>query len=354
MSTSSSTITIAIDAMGGDLGVDMTIPGASRSLEKSPNTKFLLFGDEAKIRPVLSGYPALKTASEVIHTDHAISSDEKPAVALRKGRNSSMRLAINAVSDGKADCVVSAGNTGALMATAKMVLKCLPDIRRPAIASVMPTKNDTKEGRVVMLDLGANLACDSEVLVQFALLGAVYSKVVEGNTSPTVGLLNVGSEDVKGHEDLRSAAAILNRVKFAGTYHGFVEGDDIPLGTTDVVVTDGFTGNIALKTAEGVAKLSGMYMKQAFKSSLFAMIGGVFARRALMAAKAKVDPRLYNGGMFLGLDGVCVKSHGGTDEIGFANALGVAYNLADNQFNNQVAKELENLMSQESFFTPDT
>jgi glycerol-3-phosphate acyltransferase PlsX len=352
--TTSSTITIAIDAMGGDLGVNMTIPGAALALEAHPNTKFLLFGDEAKIRPVLSRYPSLKTSSEIVHTDQFITSDEKAAVALRKGRNSSMRLAINSVSEGKADCVVSAGNTGALMATAKMVLKCLPDIRRPAIASVMPTKNEKQEGRVVMLDLGANLACDSEVLVQFALLGAVYAKVVEGKKAPTVGLLNVGSEDVKGHEDLRSAAAILNRVKFAGKYYGFVEGNDIPMGTVDVVVTDGFTGNIALKTAEGVAKLSGMYMKQAFKSSPLAMLGGFLAKRAIMAAKSKVDPRLYNGGMFLGLDGVCVKSHGGTDALGFSNALGVAYNLTNNQFNDQVAKELENLMSQESFFTPDT
>ncbi|MGB1077449.1 MAG: phosphate acyltransferase PlsX [Bdellovibrionales bacterium] len=347
--SNSKKVTIAIDAMGGDLGVEMTIPGAARALEKHSNIHFMIFGDESRIRPVLSRYPTLKTSAEIIHTDQFISNREKPAVALRKGRGSSMRLAINAVHEGKADCVVSAGNTGALMAMAKMVLKCLPDIRRPAIASVMPTR----DGRVVMLDLGANLACDSEVLVQFALLGAVYSKVVDGKSNPTVGLLNVGSEDVKGHEELRTAAAVLERVSFAGKYHGFVEGDDIPMGTTDVVVTDGFTGNIALKTAEGVAKLSSMYMKDAFKSSPIAMLGGLLASCAIKRAKAKVDPRLYNGGMFLGLDGVCVKSHGGTDEVGFANALQVAYNLIDNKFNEQVAKELENLMSQESFFTSD-
>ncbi len=342
-------ITIAIDAMGGDLGVNITIPGAALALKEHSDIHFLIFGDEARIRPILSRYPDLRDSSEVIHTDKFISNTEKPSVALRKGRGSSMRLAINSVSEGRADCVVSAGNTGALMAMAKMVLKCLPDVRRPAIASVMPTK----DGRVVMLDLGANLSCDSEVLIQFALLGAVYSKVVSGKKKPTVGLLNVGTEDVKGHEELRSAAAVLERVNFAGHYHGFVEGSDIPMGKTDVVVTDGFTGNIALKMAEGVAKLSGMYIKDAFKSSPLAMIGGLLAAPALKKMKAKVDPRMYNGGMFLGLDGVCVKSHGGTDEVGFANAVMVAYDLIDNKFNDQVAAELENLMSQESFFTSD-
>ncbi len=342
-------VTIAIDVMGGDLGVDMTIPGAARTLNELPNVKFILVGDEAKIRPVLSRYSKLQSRSEIIHTDKFICNGEKPAVALRKGRDSSMRLAINCVRDGKADCIVSAGNTGALMAMSKMVLKCLPDIRRPAIASVMPTR----DGRVVMLDLGANLSCDSEILVQFALLGSVYSKVVEGKKEPSVGLLNVGSEDVKGHEELRRAAGVLERVSFSGKYHGFVEGDDIPMGTTDVVVTDGFTGNISLKTAEGVAKLSSEYMKDAFKSSPLAMLGGLLAMRALKKAKEKVDPRKYNGGMFLGLDGVCVKSHGGTDDLGFSNALHVAYDLIDNNFNQQVAKELSNLMSQESFFTSE-
>ncbi len=342
-------ITISIDTMGGDQGVNITIPGAARTLEKHPNIHFLLFGDESYIRPVLSRYPNLKSNSEVIHTPHSISNTEKPSVALRKGRESSMRLAINAVSDGRADCIVSAGNTGALMAMAKMVLKCLPDIRRPAIASVLPTH----DGEIVMLDLGANLSCDSEVLVQFALLGAVYAKVVGGKETPTIGLLNIGSEDIKGHEELKSAAAILERVSFSGKYHGFIEGDDIPMGTTDVVVTDGFTGNIALKMAEGVANLSALYTKEAFKSSIFAMMGALLAKRAFSRMKAKIDPRFYNGGMFLGLDGVCVKSHGGTDAIGFANALEVAYNLIENEFNEKVAQELKELMNQESFFASD-
>ena len=338
-------VTLAIDAMGGDAGVEATIPGCALVLKSDPTLKFKLYGDEGQIRTVLSKYPALKAASEIFHTDSYVKSDERPGVALRTGRNSSMRLAINAVSDGEADCVISSGNTGALMAMAKMVLKCLPEIRRPAIASVLPSQT----GRTVMLDLGANLMCDSEMLVQFALMGAVFAKVSEGHESPRIGLLNVGSEDMKGHEELRATHAILSRVKMPGSYKGFVEGNDIPLGTVDVVVTDGFTGNIALKTAEGVGKLSQHYLRTTFKSSPLAMLGGLLALPALKKLKAKVDPRLYNGGMFLGLDGVCVKSHGSADAIGFANAVKVAANLIRNDFNKRVADELHKLTSQEYF-----
>lgn len=343
----SKTITIAIDAMGGDHGVDVTIPGIAKSLEVSSDLKFLIFGDEAKIRPVLSQYPKLKGVSEIRHTADFVKGEDKPATALRTGRKSSMRLAINAVSEGEADCIVSAGNTGALMAMAKMVLKCLPNIHRPAIASVMPSK----KGRTVMLDLGANLACDSEILVQFAILGSVYARVVRGIPNPSVGLLNVGSEDMKGHEELRAAHAILSEVKFPGDYQGFVEGDDIVMGDVDVVVTDGFTGNIALKASEGVGKLTEHYLKTALKSSPLAMLGALLAMPALKKMKAQVDPRHYNGGMFLGLDGICVKSHGGTDALGFSNAIRVAANLTRNEFNTRVAKEIDQLMAQETFFT---
>ena len=345
----SQTVTLAIDAMGGDMGVEATIPGCAIAYKKDAALRFLIYGDEAKIRPVLSSYPDVKKVSEVIHTDKFIKNDEKAVVALRTGRESSMRLAINAVSEGQADCVISSGNTGALMATAKMVLKTLPEIRRPAIASVLPSKT----GQTIMLDLGANLFCDSEVLIQFALMGAVYAKVVKSISNPTIGLLNVGSEDMKGHEELRAAHAVLSRVKLPGKYVGFVEGNDIAGGKVDVVVTDGFTGNIALKTAEGVGKLTEFYLKSAFKSSPLAMLGGLLAMPAMKKLKQKVDPRLYNGGMFLGLDGVCVKSHGGSDEVGYANALKVAANLIRNDFNKRVAIELDHLMSQESFFTSD-
>jgi glycerol-3-phosphate acyltransferase PlsX len=231
--------TIALDAMGGDHGPDVIVPGAAQALTKIPGTKFIFFGDESKITPVLAKHAALKSVSQIVHTDKKISSSDKPTTAIRNSKDSSMRLAIEAVKDGRADSVVSAGNTGALMVLSKMILKTLPGIERPAIASLMPNA----KGSSVMLDLGANLECDAEVLVQFALLGATYARVVRGIATPTVGILNVGTEDMKGHEEVRDAAAILSQVQFHGKYHGFIEGNDITKGTVDVVVTDGFTGN---------------------------------------------------------------------------------------------------------------
>jgi glycerol-3-phosphate acyltransferase PlsX len=339
---------IAIDAMGGDFGPSVTIPAASMALKAlKSDIRFTFFGDSSLIEPVLSQYPELEKCSSIEHTDKVISSTEKPSVALRQGKGSSMRLAIDAVKNGAAGSVVSAGNTGALMATAKMVLKCLPGINRPAIASVMPTRS----GDTIMLDLGANITCDSEILVQFAVLGAVYARAVKGLTNPAVGLLNVGSEEMKGHDQLRSAYSILSNVEFPGKFYGFVEGNDIALGTVDVVVTDGFTGNIALKVAEGVGLLTADFLKQELKSSPLAVIGALFAYGALKRLKARMDPRFYNGGMFLGLDGICVKSHGGMDAYGFSRAICVAANLVDNGYNRRVAHELEQLMSQESFFS---
>ena len=308
-------------------------------------TKFLIFGNEAVVKPILNQHPNLQKHSEFHHTDIMIASTDKPSTALRNGKGSSMRLAIEAVKDGTADGVVSAGNTGALMVMSKMLLKCLPGINRPAIASVMPTL----KGKTVMLDLGANLACDEEVLTQFAVLGSVYARVVQGIAMPTVGLLNVGTEEMKGHEEIRGAAAILSSVKFPGKYYGFIEGTDITKGTVDVVVTDGFTGNVALKTAEGVGKLTKEFLSDAFKSSPLAILGYLFARGAIGRMKDKVDPRKYNGGMFLGVNGICVKSHGNSDELGTENAILVAYDLIRNGFNQRVADEIENLMGQESF-----
>lgn len=342
------TITIALDAMGGDRGVNAVIPGAARALKKNPSLRFLLFGRVSEIEGALRRYPALRAVSEIHAADQVIAPDEKPSVALRQGRASSMRKAIDAVAGGQAACVVSSGNTGALMAMAKMVLKCLPGIHRPAIASVLPTV----KGQTVMLDLGANLTCDPEMMVQFAVLGSVYARAVRGIDRPSVGILNVGSEDMKGHDELRQAGAILSSIQFPGRYHGFIEGNDIPMGTTDVVVTDGFTGNVALKVAEGVGKLTGTFIRQAFKSSIFSMMGALFATGALRRLKRRVDPRLYNGGMFLGLAGICVKSHGGSDALGFSNAILVAADLVRNDFNRRVAAEIEAVMSQESFLSP--
>ena len=340
-------IKIAIDVMGGDFGPKVIIPACASALKKNKKIEFLIFGDEKEINPVLSQYDDLKKHASVTHTKIKIASTDRPSVALRQGKGSSMRLAIESVKDGTADGIVSAGNTGALMVMSKMILKTLPGITRPAIASVLPNK----KGVSVMLDLGANLSCDAEVLTQFAVLGAVYAKVVRGIKNPTVGLLNVGTEEMKGHEEIRDAAKILSQVKFPGHYVGFIEGDDITKGATDVIVTDGFTGNVALKTAEGVGKLSKHYLTEAFKSSPMAMLGYFLSRRAIKQMTDKVDSRKYNGGMFLGVNGICVKSHGGSDELGTENAILVAADLIENGFNKQVADEIERLMSQESFIS---
>lgn len=339
--------TIALDAMGGDFGPEVIIPAAAMALQDLPGIHFMLFGDERRIRPILSRYPLLSAASTIRHTEKMIGNDEKPSQAIRSGKDSSMRLAIEAVKAGEAGSVVSGGNTGALMAMSKLILKSLPGISRPAIASVFPTMR----GKTLVLDLGANINCDAEVLVQFALLGSVYARVVLNIEKPTVGLLNIGSEEMKGHEELRAASAILGGIEFPGTYHGFVEGNDIAYGTVDVVVTDGFTGNVALKVAEGVGKLTSDFLRQAFTSSILAKFGAMFAFPALKKVKMRMDARYYNGGMFLGLDGICVKSHGGMDEIGVANAIKVAANLVEHGFNKRVAQEIEQLMSQESFIS---
>lgn len=342
------TQTIALDAMGGDFGPEVIVPGAAAALGKIEGAKFLFFGDEAKIAPLLDKHAALKNVSRIVHTDKKIAGSDKPSTAIRNSKDTSMRLAIESVRDGQADSVVSAGNTGALMALSKMILKTLPGIERPAIASIFPTMVRP----TVMLDLGANLECDANVLVQFAVLGAVYAHVVMNIEAPSVGLLNVGTEDMKGHEEVRGAAAVLSAIKFHGKYHGFIEGNDITKGTVDVVVTDGFTGNVALKTAEGVGKLSSKFLKEAFKSSPLAMLGYLLASRAMNRVKRRMDPARYNGGMFLGLNGVAVKSHGGSDVVGTENAILVAANLVSNGFNKRVAEEMAKVMDQEAALRP--
>lgn len=337
-------IRIALDAMGGDHGVESVVPGAALALKEHPNLSFLFFGNEIAIFRQLEKYPALKKVSEIHHTIHAISNNDKPSDALRKGRESSMRLAINAVSEGKADCVVSSGNTGALMAMAKLVLKSMPGIQRPAIASVLPTI----KGQTVMLDLGANIACDSENLAQFAILGAVFARAVMQVERPSIGLLNVGSEQMKGNEVLRATDTLLRSVSIPGSYHGFVEGDDITKGTVDVVVTDGFTGNIALKTAEGVGHLFKHIVTTEFKRNIWSMVGYLLSKRVFARIKNRMDPREYNGGLFLGLKGVCVKSHGGSDDYAFSRAILVASDMIAQDFNNTVASEIEHFAEEEA------
>jgi glycerol-3-phosphate acyltransferase PlsX len=335
----SESITIALDAMGGDHAPAMVVKGADIALERHPDAHFLLFGDEAQIMPLLARLPRLEKAATLHHTDEAVAADAKPSQALRTGRRSSMRLAIDAVAAGRADGVVSAGNTGALMATAKFVLKTLPGIDRPAIATLFPTRR----GDSVMLDLGANIECDAENLVQFALMGDVFARTVLGLLQPTVGLLNVGSEDLKGNDAVRGAAARLRGGMTPIRFHGFIEGDDIAAGTVDVIVTDGFTGNVTLKAIEGVAKLFSESLRGSFNYSLSARIGYLFARGALKKWAARLDPRRYNGAMFLGLAGIAVKSHGSTDAFGFANAIGVAVDLKVNGFLQKISADLARL-----------
>jgi len=325
--------------MGGDRAPEVVVKGANIARDRYPNVRFLLIGDEVRLARLLRRKRRLRSRTTIHHTTEAVSNDARPSAALRTGRKSSMWLAIQAVRDGKAQGVVSAGNTGALMAMAKLMLRTLPGIDRPAIASFIPTLR----GESVVLDLGANVECNANNLVQFAVMGAIFARTVQGFDRPTVGLLNVGSEDMKGHEELKVAAGILRGGEFPFQFHGFVEGDDITGGTVDVVVTDGFSGNIALKTAEGTARLVGQFLREAFKSSLSARLGYVFARRALKKLRLRVDPRSYNGAMFVGLNGIAVKSHGGTDAFGFANAIGVAVDMALGGFNDRIKDELARL-----------
>lgn len=335
----SAPVTISIDAMGGDHAPDMVVEGVRLAHVRLPHVRYLLFGDAQRIEPLLERAPDLKGVCQVRHTEHAVTMDDKPSQVLRTGRSSSMWLAVDAVAKGEAAGVVSAGNTGALMAVSKFVLRMLPGIDRPAIAGLFPTER----GETVMLDLGANVECSATNLVQFAVMGEVFARAVLGLEKPTIGLLNIGSEDLKGNDAVRGAANTLRESELPIRFHGFVEGNDICAGTVDVVVTDGFTGNIALKTAEGTVKFYSSFLRQAFQSSFLAKLGYVFAKQALTKVKVRTDPRRYNGAMFLGLNGIAVKSHGGTDAFGFANAIGVAVDLVAHGYNDRIRKELEHL-----------
>lgn len=320
--------TIALDAMGGDHAPDAVIKGAAALLPRFPQVKFILFGDAAQVEPLLRKFPTLNDRSELRHTAEKVASDDKPSQALRRGRNTSMRLAIDAVANGEAQAVVSSGNTGALMAMAKFVLRTLPGIERPAIASFLPTQ----KGETVVLDLGANVECDAKNLVQFAVMGANLAHSALGRHRPRVGLLNVGVEDVKGHDEVKAAAEMLRAVNNPPfEFVGFVEGNDIGGGNVDVIVTDGFTGNIALKTVEGTAKLMASLLRSAFQRSIFTKIGYLFASSGLSMLRDRMDPRFYNGGVMLGLNGIAVKSHGGTDDVGFASALELAIDMAQDR-----------------------
>ncbi len=326
---------LAIDAMGGDRAPDIVVEGLDIATERHPGAKFLLIGDEAKLSVLLQRYKRAARSCVVRHTAEAIAADTKPTIALRM-RNASMRLAIDSVAKGEAQGVVSAGNTGALLALAKIIVKTLPGIDRPAMAAISPSAR----GDVIMLDLGANVSCDTRNLVEFAVMGDVFARTVLGLTLPTIGLLNVGSEESKGNDTLRDAADTLRKSHLAPQFHGFIEGNDITAGTTDVVVTDGFTGNIALKTGEGAMKLMGQLLRQVFSAGIASRIAYLLARPGLDRLREWLDPRRYNGAVMLGLSGVVVKSHGGTDAMGFAHAVDVAMDMVVHRFNDRMREGL--------------
>ena len=319
-------VRIALDAMGGDFGPSVVVPGAAIARDRRPDTKYLFFGDEKQIRPLIEQHPRLAAASEIRHTDVVVKSDDKPSQAVRAGRRgSSMWLAIEAVKKGEADAAVSAGNTGALMAMSKICLHMLPGIERPALAAIWPTLR----GESIVLDVGATIGADAEHLFDLAIMGSAMARIFFDIDRPTVGLLNVGTEEIKGLEEVKAASRRLREANIPTIdYRGFVEGDDLGKGTVDVVVTEGFTGNIALKTAEGTAKQIAQYMRDAFRSSLMSKLGALMARGAFQALKEKIDPRRVNGGLFLGLDGVIIKSHGSMDSVGFAGAIEVGYDMS--------------------------
>lgn len=330
-------LTIALDAMGGDVGPAMVIAGAELSAIRHPSYRFLLFGDEGRITPLLERNSHLKARSEVRHSNVFVGMDDKPSQALRRGRGkSSMWQAIEAVQSGAASAAVSAGNTGALMAMSRFVLKTLPGISRPAIAAIWPTLR----GESIVLDVGATIGADASQLVEFAIMGEAMARCLFGLTRPTVGLLNIGVEEVKGLEQVKDAARLLREMNLPMEYVGFVEGDDIGKGTVDVVVTEGFTGNIALKAAEGTAKQVATYLKLVLNRTWISRLGALLARGAFNALRDRMDPRKHNGGVFAGLNGVVVKSHGGTDELGFATAIDVAIEMVRNGLVKKIAEDV--------------
>ncbi len=329
------TVTISVDAMGGDNAPRAVVHGAYLLLQQHNDARFLFHGRQELIAPLLDEFPALKPVSTIRHCETVIAMDEKPSQALRKGRGtSSMWMAIQAVKDGEAAVAVSGGNTGALMAMATFCLRPMAGIARPGIAAIWPTLRSD----IVVLDMGATIGADAQQLVDYAILGSALARCLFNHTSPTVGLLNVGTEEVKGLESIKEAGRMLSDASGAGfTYHGFVEGDDIGKGTVDVVVTEGFVGNIALKTAEGTARQVGSYLRTALKSNLMSRIGALFATSALNALRRRMDPRTVNGGIFMGLNGIVIKSHGGTDEVGYKSALSLGYEMGRNNLIDKIS-----------------
>ena len=334
----SNSIHLSLDAMGGDNAPQIIVDGAAQSKIRYPDVKFSFFGNKNKLLPLVSSLKTLKD-SQIIHTDEIIGANQKPSIAVRKGKNSSMGLAIQSVKTGQTDAIVSAGNTGALMAMTKLFLRPIEGITRPAIAAYFPTIR----GESCMLDLGANIECDAKNLVQFAFMGQAFANIVMGVNNPSISLLNIGEEEQKGLDYIKEASQILTKLKDQINYTGFIEGDKIAQGISDVIIADGFSGNVSLKTAEGTALLVTSYLKKALSSSLSSKIGYLFAKRAINDFKLQMDPRKYNGAVFLGLNGVAVKSHGGTDAFGFANAICVAIDMVKYNFISDLKKKISKI-----------
>lgn len=331
-------LVISVDAMGGDFGPPVVVPGCAIALQRLPDIRFLLVGKTEEIEAELAGFPALAEKSEIVHSDVTVDMDAKPSHALRRGRRvSSMWLSLEAVAEQKAAFSVSAGNTGALMAMARFTLKMMPGLDRPAIAAIWPTMR----GESIVLDVGATIGADAEQLVDFAVMGEAMARALSGIARPTVGLLNIGVEEVKGLEEVRKAHQLLKNSDIPIQYQGFVEGDNLGQGTVDVVVTEGFTGNIALKTAEGTAKQIAQYLRNAMSQTFLARIGYLLAKSAFATLKEKMDPSKVNGGVFLGLNGIVIKSHGGTDAEGFAAAVALGYEMFTNNLLKKIASDLE-------------
>ena len=331
---------IAVDAMGGDTGPAAMIAGVSRALRRDPSLHFIVFGDERLVEAELKTHKNLRSAVTIVHSPEAIAPSEKPSQAIRSARTTSMGMAINAVKEGQADAALSAGNTGAMMAMSKLALRTMPGIDRPALAALLPTLGDTD---MIMLDLGANTECDAQNLVQFAVMGAAYARTVLEIAKPRVKLLNIGTEELKGTDELKEAAGLLRDADYLPfRFDGFTEGDQLSRGQVDVVVTDGFSGNIALKTAEGTARFVTDLLRRAFKSSLRSKAGFALSRPALNLLKVHLDPNNHNGAVFLGLNGLVVKSHGSATPKGVANAIGVAARMVRNDITRKIGEDLDN------------
>lgn len=332
-------LVISVDGMGGDHAPEAVLDGIEIVARKSPGARFLIHGPAARLTAMLEARPTAKASSIVRDAEKFVTMDVKPSQALRQGKGTSMWNALVSVEEGEAQACVSAGNTGALMAMAMMRLRKMDGVHRPALLASWPTAT----GFATVLDVGANVEADASQLVEFAIMGEAFHRAVRGNARPKVGLLNVGSEDQKGHEEIRAAARLIRESGVDLDFHGFVEGDDISKGTSDVIVTDGFTGNIAIKTAEGTARLVAGFLREALSGGALARMGAVLAYPALQKLKNRMDPRTVNGGVFVGLNGIVVKSHGGTDGQGYAAAVDVAIRLAKSHYRDEVAANLGRL-----------